>query len=103
MGILEIHLHDAEFSWSVNPGSGKERSLSFRTGSESSSESSPGRGGSGEGGRPSLGSKLGSLAVLGLVVGGGIAFNRLRARRARESAKTEQSSRGRRLSLFRGK
>lgn len=107
MGILEIHLHDSEFSWSVNPGSGKERSLSLRTGSKSrsksSSKSSRARGGSGEGGRPSLGPKLGSLAVLGLVVGGGIAFKRLRSRRARESAKTEQSSPGRRLSLFRGK
>ena len=108
MGILELHFHDSEFSWSVNPESGSERSLSFGTGKKSgggksSSKSSRAKGGSGERGRPSLGPKLGSLAVLGLVVGGGIAFKRLRSRRARESGKTEQSSPGRRLSLFRGK
>jgi hypothetical protein len=108
MGILEIHLHDSEFSWSVNPGTGKERSLSFGTGSKSGSKSrstsSSVPGSSSKRGSSAGGSKLRSLAVLGLVVGAGIAFNRLRSRRrGRETANSESPSSGRRLSLFRGK
>jgi hypothetical protein len=107
MGILELHFHDSEFSWSVSPGTGTERSLSLKTGSKSggksSRKSSRSAGSSGGGTSPSAKSKLGSLAVLGLVVGAGIVFNRLRARRARAAAEAESKSPGRRLSLFRGK
>ena len=91
MGILEIHFHDSEFSWSMNPGGGEERSLSFGTGERS------GKSGTTAGGRgtrsPSTGPKLRSIAVLALVVAGGIAFNRVRSRRKREAA--EEESRGR--------
>lgn len=97
MGILEIHFHDSEFSWSMNPGTGKERSLSLRTGSKS--EAATDGGGRG---RPAIPSKLGSVGVLALIIGAGIAVNRLRSRRARE-ARSEKESRGRRLSLSRSK
>lgn len=110
MGILEIHLHDSEFSWSVNPGTGRERSLSLGMGSKSKRKSGRKSGGTSSGsgssdGRdgPSIASKLGPIAVLGLVIGGIVAFNRLRSRRKRESAEAESRSSGRRLSLFRGK
>ena len=99
MGILEIHFHDSEFSWSMNPGTDRERSLSMKTGSRSK----PTTDGGGRG-RPAIASKLGSLGALALVIGAGIAVNRLRSRRARKgAAETEGKSRGRRLSLFRSK
>lgn len=97
MGILEIHFHDSEFRWSLNPGTDRERSLSLGTGSRA--EATTDGGGRG---RPSIVSKLGTVGTLALVIGAGIAFNRLRSRRARE-AEAEKESRGRRLSLSRSK
>lgn len=97
MGILEVHFHDSRFEWNINPGTEEERSLSFGVGSESNEATTDG----GTGGRPSVAPKLRSFAIVALVVGAGIAFNRLRSRRAREEA--EQESRGRRLSLSRSK
>ncbi|WP_435174936.1 hypothetical protein [Halorussus sp. AFM4] len=92
MGILEIHFHDSEFSWSVNPGGGRERSLSFGTGDRAGTTDGGTSGRSGRGGstgRPSMGPKLRSAAVVALVVAGGIAFNRIRSRRAREAVERE--------------
>jgi hypothetical protein len=99
MGILEIHFHDSEFSWSMNPGTDSERSLSLRTGSRSE----PTTDGGGRR-RAAIASKLGTVGVLALVVGAGFVVNRLRSRRAREAAATEaEESKGRWLSLSRSK
>ncbi|NHN59367.1 MULTISPECIES: hypothetical protein [Halorussus] len=95
MGILEIHFHDSEFSWSMNPGGDEGRSFSLGTGGSSEASGATTDGGST--GRPSMGPKLRSAAVLALVVAGGIAFNRIRARRAREAVEretAEQESKG---------
>ena len=99
MGILEIHFHDSEFSWSVNPGRGEERSLSFGTGERSGATDGERsrRSGGWSTDRPSMGPKLRSAAVLALVIAGGIAFNRVRSRRAREAVEqeaAEQEARG---------
>ena len=97
MGILELHFHDSELSWHFAPGTGRERSFSLGTGGESKTATN----GGGET-RPSMLSKLRSLAVLALVVGGGVAYNRMKARR-REQAEQDAESSGRRLSLSRSK
>ncbi|WP_276301715.1 hypothetical protein [Halorussus lipolyticus] len=91
MGILEIHFHDSEFSWSMNPGSGEERSFSLGSGSESEAATTDG----GQPDRPAIAPKLRSLAIMALVVGAGVAYNRLKDRRAREAAEAEQSAGGR--------
>jgi hypothetical protein len=87
MGILEIHFHDSEFSWSVNPGNGDERSLSLGSDDESATTD----GGRRE--RPAIKPKLRSLAVMALVVGAGYAYNKMKARKAREAAAEESSGR----------
>ncbi|WP_137285253.1 hypothetical protein [Halorussus salinisoli] len=86
MGILEIHFHDSEFSWSMNSGTDDERSFSLRSGSRSGAATD-----GGQTDRPSIVPKLRSLAVLALVVGAGIAYNRLQDRQAREQAEAEES------------
>lgn len=73
MGILEIHFHDSEFSWTMNPGTDEERSFSLGSTGGSTAD-----GGHRE--RPAIRPKLRSLAVLMLVVGAGIAYNRMRSR-----------------------
>jgi hypothetical protein len=103
MGILEIHLHDSEFELVLNPGSEKERSLSFGIGSRSGGGSTSATERSGQSGRPPLKPKLKSFAIMGLVVGAAFAVNRLRDRRARQKAADERSKSRRRPSLFRGK
>ncbi|MFC7079775.1 hypothetical protein [Halorussus caseinilyticus] len=94
MGILEIHFHDSEFSWSVNPDGGEKqsrsRSLSLGSGSESDASTD-----GGQSDRPSIAPKLRSFAILALVVGAGIAYNRLRSQRARKAAAEEESVGGR--------
>lgn len=91
MGILEVHFHDSEFSWSMNPGTDDERTFSLGSRSESKS----GESGTTDSGtdRLSLAPKLRSFAVLALVIAGGVAFRRMRSRRAREAAEREESSR----------
>lgn len=88
MGILEIHFHDSEFSWSVNPGTGEERSLSLGTGGRSGPTADDDSTD-----RTAMRPKLRSAAILALVIAGGIAFNRVRSRRARRTAETETTGR----------
>jgi len=96
MGILEIHFHDSEFSWSVDAGTGKERSLSFGTGGESRTAATDGgESDGGESDRPAIAPKLRSFAIMAIVIGAGVAYNRLQDRRAREAAEAEASSGGR--------
>lgn len=84
MGILELHFHDSELSWTMSPGTDSERSFSLESESESVTDD-------GQRERPSVKPKLRSLAIVALVVGAGIAYNRMKARR-REAAE-ESSSR----------
>jgi hypothetical protein len=99
MGILEVHFHDSRFEWTFNPETGgEERSLSLGVGSES--EPTPTDDGES---RPAVASKLRSLAILALVVGGAVAYNRMQSRRAAEVAEAEAESTGRRLSLSRSR
>ncbi|UPV74565.1 hypothetical protein M0R89_00500 [Halorussus limi] len=85
MGILEIHFHDSEFSWSVNSGSDEGRSLSLGSGGSSATTDGgePRR-------RPSIKPKLQSFAIMALVVGAGVAYNRIQGRRARRAAEAEE-------------
>lgn len=109
MGILEIHFHDSDFSWTVNPRGSDEKTLSFssgesseppsRTKSASSGAASPGSG-TGEG---SFAGKLWMLGALAVFVGAGLGLSKLRNRRRTESAESEQDTSGRRLSLSRSK
>lgn len=101
MGILEIHFHDSQFEWTVNPGTSEERSLSLGLGSESGG--SPTEATAGERGGQSDSSippKLKSMAVLALVVGAAAAFNRIQSRRAQKVREGEEESSGGRLSPF---
>ena len=94
MGILEIHFHDSEFNWSMNPGSDEEdsesRSLSLGSGSESSATPDGGQ----ERERPAIKPKLRSLAIMAFVIGAGVAYNRLQDRRARRAAEAEEEAAG---------
>jgi hypothetical protein len=91
MGILEIHFHDSEFSWSMNPGTDRERSFSLGTGSKSRIATTDG----GQSDRPAIASKLRSFAIMAVVIGAGVAYNRLQRRRARDAAEAEESGGGR--------
>lgn len=108
MGILEIHFHDSDFSWTVNPKGSDEKTLSFGSGKSKSSSgpksapnggTSPGSG-TGDG---SFRGKLWMLGALALFVGVGLGFGKLRSRRKTESGTSEQQTSGRRLSLSRSK
>jgi hypothetical protein len=90
MGLLEIPFHDSAFSWTTNSGTDRERSVSFGTGSKSKIVATDG----GESDRPALVPKLRSFAIMALVVGAGVAYNRLQRRRAREAVEAEESSGG---------
>ena len=90
MGILEIPFHDSAFSWTMNSGTDRERSVSFGTGSKSKIVATDG----GESDRPALLPKLRSFAIMALVIGAGVAYNRLQRRRAREAVEAEESSGG---------
>lgn len=97
MGILEIHFHDSEFSWSVDTGTeDEEQSFSLGLGSESETVTD-----GGESDRPALAPKLRSFAIMAIVIGAGVAYNRLQDRRAREAAEAEES--GGRLSRLRSR
>ncbi|WP_115863596.1 hypothetical protein [Halorussus litoreus] len=98
MGILEIHFHDSEFGfeWEFNPAADTSRGLPFTGDRESESEPTAADGGADA---PSPASKLRSLGFMALVIGGTIAFNRIRSRRARKAAEAEGEAVGRRLSL----
>jgi len=97
MGILELHFHDSEFSWTVDAGESGGRSLSVGRGdSETVSDGGTNR-------PPSMWRKVRLFGVLGAVVGLGLAFNRLQRRRARKSAEAEAESSGRRFSFSRSK
>ncbi|PSP55038.1 hypothetical protein BRC82_07505 [Halobacteriales archaeon QS_1_67_19] len=95
MGILEVHFHDSEFSWSAETGSGDERRLSLRSGSESSGSESEG-----DADTPAILPKLRGVAVIALVVGAGMAYRRLRSRQIRRTAEGGGGEK-RRLSLSR--
>ena len=101
MAILDIHFHDSKFALNIGSGSSadsaKGRKLSLPSGKRS--ERTKADGGTTD--RPSLAPKLKSFAFLAVVVGAGVAYNKLQARRAR--AATEGKSSGRRLSLSRSK
>lgn len=114
MGILEIHLHDPElefeFEWNVDTPTGMPDSLPFVGASESES----GRSAADETDSVSAATpnasglgKFRSIGLIGLAVGGAIAFNRLRSRRARKgeqggaTTSAEGGPGSRRLSLFR--
>jgi hypothetical protein len=99
MGILEIHFHDSEFSWSMNPGSGEKRSLSLRSGGGSEATTDDGE----ERERPAILPKLRSVAIMALVVGAGVAYNRLQERRARRAAEAEEEASGGPLSRLRSR
>jgi len=100
MGILEIHFHDSEFEWKFNPATDTSRGLPFTGDHESESETTAADGGADT---PSPASKLRSLGFMALVIGGAIAYNRIRSRRARKAAEAESEAVGRRLSLSRSK
>ncbi|WP_162224574.1 hypothetical protein [Halorussus amylolyticus] len=101
MGILEIHFHDSDFSWNVNPR-GSEDGGALPFGSDES-ESQPETDG-GETPAPSVANKLRTVGMLAVLVGLGVALSRLRSRRARKAAESnEQGSSGRRFSLSRSK
>ena len=100
MGILEIHFHDSDFSWTVNPRGSDEKTLSLDSG-ESSSQSSGGS--TTETGDSHGAEKLWMIAALAAFVGLGVGVNKLRSRRASETGKSDQQSSGRRLSLSRSK
>ena len=100
MGILEIHFHDSDFSWTVNPRKSSEGALSSDSG-ESASESFA-RSTTETGDSPG-GQKLLMVGALAAFVGLGIGFSKLRSRRESEAAESEQQSSGRRLSLSRSK
>lgn len=101
MGILDIHFHDSEFSLNVGSGStgDADGGRSFSSGSGTRSERTETDGGAGT--RPSLAPKLKSFAFLAAVVGAGVAYNKMQARRARTPSEEESS--GRRFSLSRSK
>jgi len=97
MGILELHFHDSEFSWTFDAGESEGRLLSLGPGErETVSDGGTNR-------PPSTWRKFRLLGVLGAVVGLGLAFNRLQRRRARTAAEAEAESSGRRFSLSRSK
>lgn len=102
MGILEIHFHDSEFSWSMNPDGDDEetasRSLSWGSGGKSASAD-----GGKERERPAIKPKLRSLAIMAFVIGAGVAYNRLKDRRARRAAEAEEKAGGGRLSGLRSR
>ena len=102
MGILEIHFHDSEFNWSMNPGSdgqqARSRSLSLGSGGKSASTD-----GGEERERPAIKPKLRSLAIMAFVIGAGVAYNRLQDRRARRAAEAEEETRGGRFSRLRSR
>ncbi|UPW00704.1 Tad domain-containing protein [Halorussus gelatinilyticus] len=103
MGILEIHFHDSEFSWSMDRGSDGEESRS-RTFSLGSGGESVTTDGGGERERPGIKPKLRSLAVMALVVGAGVVYNRLQRRRAQRTADAEaEAGGGSRLSRLRSR
>jgi len=97
MGILELHFHDSEFSWTVDAGESAGRSLSFGRGERETASD----GGSER--PPSARGKLRLVGALAAVVGLGVAFNRFQRRRARKAAEAEEESSGRRFSLSRSK
>lgn len=88
MGILDVHFHDSEFNWSINPGTDRERTFSLGSRGESTTSTDGGTTG-----RPSIAPKLRSFAVLALVVGAGVVYNRIRSRRARAAAEERDSGR----------
>jgi len=88
MGILEIPFHDSAFSWTMNSGADGKRPVSSGTGSKSKIVATDG----GESDRPALVPKLRSFAIMALVIGAGVAYNRLQRRRAREAVEAEESS-----------
>ncbi|MFC4552664.1 MULTISPECIES: hypothetical protein [Halorussus] len=100
MGILELHFHDSQLTWNVGGGeTGEGRSFSLGTGAKSGNPSggrSRSRGGTD--GPPSMAPKLKSIGALALLVGGAMAYNRLKARRAQKRAEAESGSLRRRLS-----
>lgn len=105
MGILEIHFHDSDFSWTVNPRGSDEKTLSLGSGESSSKtkSASSGTASTGSAGDGSLAGKLWMLGALAVFVGVGLGLSKLRSRRRTESAESEQKTSGRRLSLSRSK
>ncbi|WP_128476031.1 hypothetical protein [Halorussus pelagicus] len=101
MGILEIHFHDSEFHWSMNPGSGEKRSL--RSGESGESGELTAADGGEEPERPAIKPKLRSLAIMALVIGAGVAYNRLQRRRARRAAEAEEEAASGRFSRLRSR
>jgi len=73
MGILEVHFHDAQFEWTLAPGTDEERSFSVGTGDSPSDH-----GESNDDSRPSVGGKLRSVGLVAFVVGVAVVFRRLR-------------------------
>ena len=105
MGILEIHFHDSDFSWTVNPRKSDGKTLSFGSGESSSKTKSASSGASSDSGTgdSSFAGKLWMLGALALFVGVGLGLGKLRSRRETGSAESGQESSGRRLSLSRSK
>lgn len=94
MGILEIHFHDAQFEWTLAPGTDEERSFSVGTGES-------GRGGSGDASRGAVGPKLRSVGMVALAVGAAVALRRLRRNARAGDADGESASKRRLRSLTR--
>ena len=89
MGILEIHFHDAQFEWTLAPGTDEERSFSV---GQSDSE----RGGTGDASQGSVARKLRSVGLVAFVVGVAVAFRRLRGN-ARTTDSGDESASKKRL------
>lgn len=104
MGILEIHFHDSDFSWTVNPRGSDEKTFSFGSGESGSSSTSSGSGATESGTDDgSFAGKLWMLGALAAFVGVGLGISKLWSRRKTESGTSEQETSGRRLSLSRSK
>ena len=99
MGILELHFHDSQLTWNIGAGgeTSEGRSFSLGTGAKSA-DGGRSRSPAGTDGRPSMAPKLKSIGALALLVGGAMAYNRLKARRAQKRAEAESGSLRRRLS-----
>jgi hypothetical protein len=85
MGILEIHFHDAQFEWTLAPGTDEERSFSVGKSESGRRESDAARG--------SAGRKLRSVGLVALAVGAAVAVRRLR----RQARADDESASKRRL------
>lgn len=90
MSLLEIHFHDSGFS--LFGDSGESNGTASKLRSRASEAASGDSDGDGDGADTALG-KLAMFGAVALVVTAGVAYNRVRRRRARVSGEKRSSER----------